>query len=167
MTLRLTIAIDPGHTGAVALLADGEPAGFIDMPTLRREGQHEVDAAALAEAIRSARAAHSGAYISAVLERVRALPRDGKTSVFRFGEGFGKVKAVLETLGIRIRLVDPPVWKRHYGLLKTEKDAARLLAIRRFPSAVDKLQRKKDQGRADALLMALYHDSTEVGARAA
>ena len=75
----------------------------------------------------------------------------------------GRRKAVLETLGIPYTRAIPAVWKRHYGLLKQPKDAARLLAIRRFPSMADDLKRKKDNGRADALLLALWHESSGHG----
>ncbi|MEG3193572.1 hypothetical protein SNE32_15145, partial [Lysobacter sp. D1-1-M9] len=63
MTLRLTLGCDPGQTGCVALLADGEPAGFIDMPTMpRAAGGHEVNAASLAAQLRDALQAHPGAH---------------------------------------------------------------------------------------------------------
>ena len=108
-----------------------------------------------------------GAYVSACIEKVGAMRGDGGTSAFRFGESSGKAKAVLETLGIPYTRAIPAVWKRHYGLLKQPKDAARLLAIRRFPSMADDLKRKKDNGRADALLIALWHESQDMAWRAA
>lgn len=162
MTLRLTFGIDPGMSGAIATLIDGEPGPVIDMPTLQVGDWREVDAAALSEWIRGQRAAHPGAYVSACVEKVGARPGDGGTSAFRFGEGYGQIKAVLGVLGIPYTRAIPAVWKRRFGLLKTEKDAARVLAIARFPSAAEQLKRKKDGGRADALLLALWHDSSEL-----
>lgn len=159
--LRLTFGVDPGMAGAVATLIDGEPGPVLDMPTLQVGDWREVDAAALSAWIREQRAAHPGAYVSACVEKVGARPGDGGTSAFRFGEGYGQIKAVLAVLGIPYSRAIPAVWKRRFGLLKTEKDAARVLAIARFPSMAEQLRRKKDGGRADALLLALWHDSTE------
>jgi hypothetical protein len=167
MTLRLTIGIDPGLSGAIATLLDGEPGPILDMPTRKVGDWNEVDAASLVAHLRGLRMAHSGAYISACVEKVGARPGDGGTSAFRFGEGAGVIRCALEALGIEHQRVVPASWKRRFGLIGTEKDDARLLAIARFPSAAHLLQRKKDQGRADALLLALWHDQTQNGARAA
>lgn len=167
MTLRVTFGIDPGLSGAVVTLIDGEPGPMLDMPVRTVGKWSEVDAQQLALFLREIRAAHTGAYVSACIEKVGARPGDGGTSAFRFGEGAGRVQGVLEALGIPYGRAIPAVWKRHMGLLGTEKDDARLLAIRRFPSAALQLQRKKDSGRADALLIALWHENTQMQGRAA
>lgn len=156
MTLRLTFGADPGLTGCVATLLDGEPGPFIDMPTKEVGTRTEVDGKALADWIKWVMAQNSGAFVQACVEQVSARPMDGGTSAFRFGEGFGKVKAVLEVLNIPYLLTVPAQWKRNMGLIGTDKDMARQLAIRRFPSMAEQLKRKKDNGRADALLLALY-----------
>ena len=168
MTLRLTLGCDPGQTGCIALLADGEPAGFIDMPTMpRAAGGHEVNAAALAQGLRDAIRAHPAAQVFAMLELVGSMPGQGLASTFRFGQSDGILRGVLGALGIGYATVAPVKWKNHYGLKGQEKDAARTLAIRRFPSVAMQLARKKDQGRADALLIALWAATTEQAARAA
>jgi len=115
MASRLTFGIDPGLTGAVATLIDGEPGPVLDMPTVEVDGWGEVDARAVVVFIREQRAAHPGAYVSACIEKVGARPGDGGTSAFR------------------------------------------------FPSAQKVLSRKKDNGRADALLIALWHENTQLG----
>lgn len=167
MTLRITFGIDPGLSGAVATLIDGDAGPILDMPTLQVGDWREVDAAALAAWIRDVRGQHAGADFSACVEKVSARPGDGGTSAFRFGEGYGQVKAVLGVLGIPYSRAIPAVWKRHMGLLGTEKDAARLLAITRFPAAEPMLRRKKDGGRGDALLIGLWHENTQLQGRAA
>lgn len=167
MTLRVTFGIDPGLSGAVATLVDGQPGPLLDMPVVQVGDWREVDAAALAAWIRGVRAQHPGADFSACVEKVSARPGDGGTSAFRFGEGYGQIKAVLGVLGIPYSRAIPAVWKRHMGLLGTEKDAARQLALVRFPDAAHLLQRKKDNGRADALLLALWHENTQLQGRAA
>lgn len=165
--MRLTFGIDPGLSGAVATLFDGEPGPILDMPTRKIGDWNEVDADPLARFIREQRSHHPGAYVSACVEKVSARPGDGGTSAFRFGEGFGQIKATLRVLGIPYSLTVPAQWKRHMGLLKQEKDAGRQLAIVRFPSMAEVLKRKKDDGRADALLLALWHENTDQQGRAA
>lgn len=156
--LRLTFGIDPGLHGAVVTLLDGVPGPMIDMPTVDVGGWEEIDSRAVVVFIREQRAAHPGAYVSACIEKVGARPTDGGTSAFRFGQTAGKLQAILEVLGIPATRVTPVVWKRYFGLLKQEKDAARLMAIARFPAGARMLARKKDSDRADALLIALWWD---------
>jgi len=165
--LRVTFGVDPGLSGAVATLLDGEPGPMLDMPTVQVGDWREVDAVSLAAWMRMIRAQHPGADFGACVEKVSARPGDGGTSAFRFGEGYGQIKAVLGVLSLDYSRAIPAVWKRHMGLIGTEKDAARLLAIRRFPSAEPMLRRKKDGGRADALLIALWHENTQLHGRAA
>lgn len=164
--MRLTFGVDPGLTGAIATLIDGEPGPMLDMPTRRVDGKNEVDARALAVWIREQRAAHPGAYVSACLELVSAAPMGGRqqgtASMFAFGDGYGQIKAVLDVLGVHYVRVTPGVWKRHFGIAGKAKDAdaGRQMALARFPTAADRLHRKKDSGRADALWLALWLEST-------
>lgn len=168
MTLRLIIGCDPGQSGCLAMLADGEPAGFIDMPTMPRQaGGFEVNAASLAAQIRGVMHKHTGADILAVVEQVGPMPGQGLASTFRFGQSDGILRGVIATLGIGYITVHPVKWKGHFGLKGQEKDAARSLAIRRFPSVAEQLARKKDCGRADALLLALWAANTEAHLRVA
>lgn len=164
MASRLTIGIDPGISGAIAVLADGEAGVIIDMPVLKVGDNNEVDARHVAMFIRAARDMHPQATVTAVIERVRAMPpkdgerKAGAQSSFNFGDHYGKAKAVLELLGIPYTRAEPASWKRQFGLTGKEKDASRVLALQRFPDAAYQLTRKKDNGRADALLIALYGD---------
>lgn len=168
MTLRLTLGIDPGQTGAVAAIADGRFAAFIDMPTVARAagGQH-IDEVSLADRLRELLAAHPGASVFAVLEEVGAMPKQGVTSTFRFGESYGVIRGVLGALRIPRMQVRPERWKKYLQLSGKEKDVARTVAIQRHPGAAPQLQRKKDIGRADALLIATWAEITEQVARAA
>lgn len=175
MTFRITFGCDPGLSGAIATLIDGEPGPILDMPILRIGEKNEVDAIALARFVRDMRSLRPGANVTAFVERVRAMPNKegpgarkmGAQSSFNFGDGFGQVKATFRVLGIEPVFVEALTWKRHMGLLGQEKDAARLLAIRRFPGSEPDLRRKKDCGRADAMLVALWGYSQESLARAA
>ena len=170
--LRVTFGVDPGLSGAIVTLLDGEPGPMLDMPTFDNGTANEVDAVALAKFIREVRAQHPGAHVSACIEKVRAMPSTGPNrrtmgaqSSFNFGDGFGQVKCAFRVLGIVPVLAEARSWKSHMGLTGTNKDAARLLAIKRFPGAADKLQRKKDSGRADAILVALWFENTQVHER--
>ena len=150
-------------SGALAALADGVFDGFIDMPTLERKaGGNEIDVAGLSRSIRELRARHEGAYFVAVLEAVGPRPgKDGAMQAFRFGESFGVIKGVIGTLGIPVVMTHPQSWKRRLSMLGTEKDYSRTLAVQTFPAASEHLQRKKDVGRADALLIAHWAELTE------
>jgi crossover junction endodeoxyribonuclease RuvC len=164
--LHVTFGIDPGQTGAIAVLVDGDFEDFIDMPLMPRPaGGNQINGAALAESIREVRRRHEGADFLAVLEQVSAMPGQGVSSMFRFGEGFGVVQGVVAALGIPLNMVHPQKWKKTLGLIGKEKDCARTLAIQRFPQAASSLARKKDIGRADALLIASWASTTELAAQ--
>jgi hypothetical protein len=168
MTLLVTIGIDPGQTGAIAVLADGEFDRFIDMPLKQRAGGgHHVDERALSASLRGLFGVHQGAYVYGVLEVVATRPGEGAVGAFRFGESYGVVRGVLGGVGIGFITVRPQVWKGYLGLNGREKDEARGEAMKRHPGSVPFLQRKKDCGRADALLIATWAEITEQVARAA
>lgn len=162
MTQRLILGVDPGQSGAIAALADGAPVGFIDMPTRERKaGGLMIDGTRLAAELRGLRQHHPGAYTFAVVEQVSAMKGQGVTGMFRFGQADGIARGVLEALGIPLIEVHSSTWKRYLQLTGEEKDAARLLALSRFPGLAAVLARKKDIGRADALLIALWAELTQ------
>lgn len=156
MTRRLTIGIDPGLTGAIAVLADGRLCDVWDMPTVGRgkAARQTVNAAALAASLRDHLSAHPGADVQAVVEDVAARPGQGVTSMFRFGYACGVVSGVLGALSIPVVPVSPRRWKRAYGLLGAHKDASRGRAVDLYPQAP--LARKRDHGRAEAILLARW-----------
>jgi crossover junction endodeoxyribonuclease RuvC len=142
------------------------------MPSFHNGTANEVDALKLDTFIRDVRSANPGAYFSVCIERVRAMPdrssgvarKMGAQSSFNFGDGFGQLKAVFRALRLEPVLVEARSWKNYYGL-PNDKEASRALAVKRFPSAATQLARKKDNGRAEALLIALYHDNTDHAGR--
>jgi len=150
----VVLGIDPGQTGAISVLRNGVPARIFDMPIMSRVrgGGQEINAHELARILSE----FSDSVSIAMLESVSALPGQGVSSMFRFGESFGAVKGVLGALEIPYNLVTPQRWKKHFGLIGKEKDAARSIAITRYPGMADKLKRKKDIGRADAILIAAF-----------
>ena len=154
--LRITIGIDPGLSGAIAVLADGAYRHCFDMPTQGRgkAGRQCVNAAALAAYLRGQMQTDRGAYVHAIIEDVSARPGQGVTSMFRFGQALGAIEGVLAALSIPVTRVTPQRWKAAFRLTGTEKDAARGIAQDLYPDAP--LSRKRDCGRADALLVARH-----------
>ncbi len=165
------IGIDPGIHGGIALVT-GDSAHVTDMPTLERKVgkkvKHRVDAAELAEVLTTFALPGAIAYV----ERAQASTRMGVSSSFAYGEAFGMVVGALAQLHIEIRFVSPSAWKREMGLVKPgsrelgrdeerEKGSALELARALYPQLADKLSRQKDDGRADALLIA-HHGAEKI-----
>jgi len=152
------LGIDPGTTGAIALLNDDAFECALDMPTMQRgktSQKQMINAAELARIVRELRAD------VACVELVQAMPPRGDksgmgaASAFNFGESAGVIRGVLAALGIETHYVTPVSWKKRAGLMgNRDKEASRSLAIRFWPIAP--LARKKDSGRAEALLIARY-----------
>lgn len=163
--------IDPGLSGAIGILEERRYVRVTDMPTMLRSkttGKEEVDAATLAEILRSA------AVDLVVLERVQASPTYdprakhvcgackrpmggmSPTSAFNFGDSFAQVKAVVRILKLELVLISPRGWKGKAGLTGAEKEDSRALAISLWPMAASELARKMDDNRAEALLIGLY-----------
>lgn len=141
--------IDPGVSGAIAILDGTELIATEDMPVLStKTNKRMVNAAELADIIRHHRPTE------VKLEQVGARPGQGVTSMFNFGQSYGVAQGVVAALGIPLTLVPPQVWKRRAGLGGADKDYARTKAQLLYPSA--DLARKKDIGRADAILIARY-----------
>jgi crossover junction endodeoxyribonuclease RuvC len=157
--MTVFIGLDPGVSGAIAILA---PNGvtFADMPVLEVKKKQTLDYAGLACILRP----FSGGGAFVAVELVGAMPGQGVSSMFKFGQCYGAALATLATLEIPYELVTPPVWKRAYRLIGCEKDESRAAALRLFPQCAGDLKLKKHHGRADALLMAEYLRRQEVKA---
>ena len=98
--------------------------------------------------------------VSVVVEQVNAMPGQGVTSMFNFGQTFGAIKGVCAALGLPIFFVRPSKWKKHFELINSSKDSSRTKAIEFFPYISSKLSRKKDANKADAILIAsFYHQN--------
>jgi len=146
------IGIDPGQTGAIAFLKrnmDLEEVTFFDMPT---SGKH-VDPILITHII-------MGQGLSDIrlcgIEDVHSMPKQGVASSFKFGRSLGVVEGVIGALLIPYQMVRPQEWKKHYGLIRKEKDESRRTALKLYPTYAEELKRKKDIGRAEALLIARY-----------
>jgi crossover junction endodeoxyribonuclease RuvC len=155
----ITIGIDPGISGAIAFLApDGELLGVEDMPLVVEGKKNHVDGSAIRQLIEGYNPTDLWRLpfaFHAVIESVHAMPNQGVTSMFNFGRSFGTVIGVLNGLGVSVSQVRPQAWKKPLDLIGKDKDAARQLAIDLYPEAP--LSRKKDGGRADAILIGRHH----------
>ena len=150
----LTLGIDPGMTGAVAMLdAGGIIELLADLPCISSLSLKWIDGAALQSLLLEAIADRP---CRAVIERVSAMPRQGLASSFQFGVGFGSILGVLQTLQLPIELITPAVWKRGVGVTADKKSSLHAARLR-FPTADLKLA--KHDGRAEALLLATYAQS--------
>jgi crossover junction endodeoxyribonuclease RuvC len=149
----ILVGIDPGFTGAIALLEPGSWTLKVhDMPVLPGpKGKTELDLRGLAEILIPS---NQGRNVAAV-ERVSAMPSQGVSSVFRFGQTFGAIQMAVAAHGYETHYPPPSQWKKHFGL-SSDKDTSRLLAMQRFPEAADHFKLKKHDGRAEAALLALY-----------
>ncbi len=153
--MKKIIGIDPGQTGALAVLQDGKVSALLDMPTSARlhgKGQ-QVDGYTLSTWLLEQTASND---VQVLLEAVSAMPGNGASSMFRFGESVGVVLGVCGALQLPIKWIRPVDWKRRAGLISKPKDAARTLAIQLHPEVSDCLIRKKDVGRADAICIAHF-----------
>ena len=142
------IGIDPGLTGALAFL-DGDDVGIVDMPTVPgAKGGNEIDFAALFDVL-------NGRHATVWCELVHAMPTNGSKSAFSLGQTFGAIRMGCAAANLPIQFVTPAKWKSHFRLSK-DKGVARGEAMRRFPLRADLFRRVKDDGRAEAALIALY-----------
>ena len=148
------IGIDPGLNGAVAIIHDGVMSEVVDLPTVPvrygKKTRDELSAALFHELLLG-----WGRADIIVIEQVQSSPQMGATSAFRFGEGYGTIRAIASTRGSPVLYVRPQEWKKFYGLGR-DKAASRSVAIDRFPDHAKLFARAKDEGRAEAALIALW-----------
>jgi crossover junction endodeoxyribonuclease RuvC len=142
------IGIDPGKTGAVAVLWETGRASVYDL-----NGSHHDTVALLQELTRD----YPPQDIVAIVEAVGPHPKEGVRSVWTFAEGVGVIRGALISLGTCTASVTPSVWKRAFGLIGQDKNGSRDKARSLFPALSAELRRVKDAGRAEALLIASYY----------
>jgi len=152
LSQHLILGVDPGLSGALALY---DPAAktlraLIDMP-LTYEKRRHIDTAALANFIEI----HAADILFAVIERVHAMPEQGVSSTFRFGDAFGLVCGMCASSNLPVHFVEPAVWKILMGL-SHDKNRSRDKAMGLFPAHAADFKRKKDDGRAEAALLAYF-----------
>ena len=158
----IIIGIDPGVSGAISILKSKKVIEIYDMPTMidGKKNKRQVNGAQVTNIIRER--LNDGKEIVVVVEHVNAMPGQGVTSMFNFGQSFGVIKGVCSALSLPIYFVRPTKWKKHFNLIKTNKDASRTKVIQVYPEISSKLSRKKDSNKADAILIARYFNDTQL-----
>lgn len=147
---QMIIGIDPGNTGALAFMKISGEVEVVDMPLMANGKKQQVNASELTKIISSRLQPNT----RAIVEKVSAMPGQGVSSMFNFGMGYGVIQGVLAALGVPYTLCTPQRWKKAATLIGKDKDNARTLAQQLYPDAP--LGRKKDIGRADAILIARF-----------
>jgi len=154
------IGIDPGLSGAIAILEDNKIKELFDMPVMPdgKKNKRQLNSALLVKLIKDNIEILENTIM--VVEQVNAMPGQGVTSMFNFGQTFGAIKGICAALGLPIFLVRPAKWKKHFELINSSKDASRTKAIEMYPSISEQLSKKKDVNKSDAILIARYYSET-------
>ena len=154
------IGIDPGLSGAIAILEDNKIKELFDMPVMPdgKKNKRQLNSALLVKLIKDNIEILENTIM--VVEQVNAMPGQGVTSMFNFGQTFGAIKGICAALGLPIFFVRPAKWKKHFELINSSKDASRTKAIEMYPSISEQLSKKKDVNKSDAILIARYYYET-------
>ena len=158
----IIIGIDPGINGAISIIENKKILEVYDTPTMidGKKNKRQINSAQVTNIIKERLNADKEVVV--VVEHVNAMPGQGVTSMFNFGQSFGVIKGICAALNLPIYFVRPTKWKKYFNLIKTNKDASRTKVIEVYPEISNKLQRKKDSNRADAILIALYFNDTQL-----
>ena len=156
------IGIDPGITGAICFFEDGQVKDIIEMPNMAdgKKNKRQVNGPQICNEILSRIKNIPNKEIFVIIEQVSAMPGQGVTSMFNFGQSFGVIKGVCAALKLPVILVRPVKWKKHFNLLNSEKDASRTKVIETYPYISSELSKKKDANKADAILIASFFEET-------
>ena len=154
----LIIGIDPGINGSICFFDDGKIIDLIEMPSMAsgKKNKRQVNGAQIYNEISQKIKNFEKKNIKVVIEQVSAMPGQGVTSMFNFGQSFGVLKGVCSAMQLPMYFVRPAKWKKYFNLIKSEKDASRTKAIEIFPYISPQLSRKKDANKADAILIASF-----------
>ena len=160
----IIFGIDPGVSGAISVLENKKVIEVFDMPTMidGKKNKKQVNGAQVTNIIKERLDSEKEKEIAVVVEHVNAMPGQGVTSMFNFGQSFGVIKGICAALSLPIYFVRPTKWKKHFNLIKTNKDASRTKVIEVYPEISSKLHRKKDSNKADAILIARYFNDTHI-----
>ena len=158
----LIIGIDPGLSGSICFLIDGKILDVIEMPTMTegKKNKRQVNGSQVFNEITKRTKEFQKNQVRVVIEQVSAMPGQGVTSMFNFGQSFGVLKGVCTAMQLPMYFVRPAKWKKYFNLINSEKDASRTRAIEIFPSFSSSLSKKKDSNKADAILIASFYYET-------
>ena len=158
----LIIGIDPGISGSICFMEDGKILDVIEMPTMTegKKNKRQVNGAQIYNEILKRINKNEKQNVRVIIEQVSAMPGQGVTSMFNFGQSFGILKGICSAMQLPMYFVRPAKWKKYFGLINSEKDASRTRAIEMFPYFSSQLSKKKDSNKADAILIASFYYET-------
>ena len=154
------IGIDPGLNGAIVIMENNKVLSVFDMPVMSegKKNKRQLNSAQLTRIIKENTLTNDD--INVVVEQVNAMPGQGVTSMFNFGQTFGAIKGVCAALNLPIFFVRPSKWKKHFELINSSKDSSRTKAIEMYPKLSNQLAKKKDVNKSDAILIARFYSET-------
>ena len=158
----LIIGIDPGISGSICFFQDGVIKDVVEMPTMieGKKNKKQVNGSQIFNEISEKVKNMDKKNIKVVIEHVTAMPGQGVTSMFNFGQSFGILKGICSAMQLSVYFVRPAKWKKYFNLINSEKDASRTRAIEIFPYYSSNLSKKKDSNKADAILLASFFFET-------
>ena len=158
----LIIGIDPGISGAICFFENGEIKEVIEMPTMAdgKKNKRQINGSQTYNEISQRIKNINKKDIFVVIEQVSAMPGQGVTSMFNFGQSFGVLKGICSAMQLSTFFIRPVKWKKYFNLIKSEKDASRTKVIEIFPYISSYLSKKKDSNKADAILIASFFHNT-------
>ena len=156
------IGVDPGISGSICFFENGVILDVLEMPTMTdgKKNKKQVNGSQIFNEISKRTQKIDNKNIKVVIEQVSAMPGQGVTSMFNFGQSFGILKGICSGMQLPVFFVRPAKWKKYYNLINSEKDASRTRAIEIFPYFSSQLSRKKDSNKADAILIASFFFET-------
>ena len=158
----LIIGIDPGISGSICFFQDGEIIDVVEMPTMTegKKNKRQVNGSQVYNEISKRIKQVDKKDIKVIIEQVSAMPGQGVTSMFNFGQSYGILKGICSAMQLPMYFVRPAKWKKYFSLINSEKDASRTKAIEIFPYFSSQLSKKKDSNKADAILIASFYYET-------
>ena len=158
----MIIGIDPGISGSICFFGDGKIIDIIEMPTMAegKKNKRQVNGSQIYNEISKRVKNFDKQNIRVIIEQVSAMPGQGVTSMFNFGQSYGILKGICSAMQLPMYFVRPAKWKKYFNLLNSEKDASRTKAIEIFPYFSSQLSKKKDSNKADAILIASFYYET-------
>ena len=158
----LVIGIDPGISGSICFFQDGKIIDVVEMPTMTegKKNKKQVNGSQIYNEISQKIKNIDKKDIKVIIEQVSAMPGQGVTSMFNFGQSFGILKGICSAMQLPMYFVRPAKWKKYFSLINSEKDASRTRAIELFPYFSSELSSKTDSNKADAILIASFYYET-------
>ncbi len=158
----LIISIDPGISGSLCFFEEGKIIDIVEMPNMAagKKNKRQVNGAQIYNEISLRIKNFQKENIKVVIEQVSAMPGQGVTSMFNFGQSFGVLKGICSAMQLPMYFVRPAKWKKYFNLINSKKDASRTKAIEIFPYISAQLSKKKDSNKADAILLASFFFET-------